>query len=77
MAPLLGLLYLVTERLYLLTTFLQFSLPSPPASGNHKSDLFFFEFTHMFVLEVSDPPTYSAMLVPVSQHSDLFLYISK
>ena len=38
------LTYLVTGSLYLLTTFLLFPLPPPPASDNHKSDLFFYEF---------------------------------
>ena len=36
------LIYLTTWSLYLLTTFTQFSLTPPPASGNHKSDLFDF-----------------------------------
>ena len=36
--------YLTTGSLYLLTIFLQFLLPQPSASGNHKSDLFFYEF---------------------------------
>ena len=31
-------------NLYLLTTFPQFPLPAPHAFGNHKSDLFFYEF---------------------------------
>lgn len=35
------LIYLITGNLYLLTTFLQFPLST---SGNHKSDLFFYEF---------------------------------
>lgn len=38
------LIYLTTGYLSLLTTFIQFSLPSPTASGNHKLDLFFYEF---------------------------------
>ena len=38
------LIYLITNSLYLLTTFIQFLLPSPAASGNHKSDLIFYEF---------------------------------
>ena len=41
--------YLVTGSLYLLTTFIQFHLPSAPDSNNHKSDLFFFEFGFHFV----------------------------
>ena len=42
------LIYLITESLYLLTTFLQFPLPSFPAIGNHKSDLFFYKFCFRF-----------------------------
>ena len=38
------LIYLITGSLYLLTTFMSFPLPLPPTSGNHKSDLFFYEF---------------------------------
>ena len=38
------LIYLITVSLYLLTTFVPFAHPSPPASGNHKSDLFYYEF---------------------------------
>lgn len=37
------LTYLITESLYLLTTFFQFPLLSPSNSGNHKSDFFFSE----------------------------------
>ena len=37
------LIYLVTGSLYLLTTFILFP-PTPPHSGNHKSDLFSYEF---------------------------------
>ena len=44
---------LITGSLHLLTTFLQFPLPRhpipTPASGNHKSDLFFFEFVCLFL----------------------------
>lgn len=32
------------ESLYLLTDFIQFPFPLPPASGNHKSENFFYEF---------------------------------
>ena len=39
------LTYLVTESLYLLTTFIQFSLLLPPASGDHKSDLLYHELS--------------------------------
>ena len=38
------LTYLKTGSLYLLTTFIQFPLLPSPASGNHKSDLFFIIF---------------------------------
>ena len=37
------LIYLITGGLYLLTTFLQFRVSPPLASGSHKSDLFFCE----------------------------------
>ena len=39
----LGLTYLITGNLYLLTAFIQFSHPRP-TSGNHKFDLFFYDF---------------------------------
>lgn len=35
------LIYLITKSLYLLTTFIQFVLPSPPISGGYRSDYFF------------------------------------
>lgn len=35
------LIYLITKGLYLLTTFIQFLLPSPPISGGYGSDYFF------------------------------------
>ena len=38
------LIYLITGSLDLLTAFIQFLLPPPSASSNHKSDLFFYEF---------------------------------
>ena len=34
----------ITRNLYLVTAFIQFALFSYLASGNHKSDLFFYEF---------------------------------
>ena len=37
-------IYLITGILYLLTAFIQSPLPPPLASGNHKSDFFFYEF---------------------------------
>ena len=37
-------IHLITESLYLLTTFFQFPLPQLLASGTTKSDLFFYEF---------------------------------
>ena len=40
----LGLMYLITGSLYLLTTFIKFSLSPTPAASNHKSNLFFYEF---------------------------------
>lgn len=42
---------LVTGSLYILTTFLQFPLPTLRASGNHKYDLFFYEFGGVFFKE--------------------------
>ena len=42
--PSLVLIYLTTRSVHSLITFLQFLLLTPPASGNHKSDLFFYEF---------------------------------
>ena len=49
------LIYLVTGSLYLLTTFIQLCLPPPPASGNHKSDLFceFVCFIYLVALGLS------------------------
>ena len=38
------LIYLIIGSLYLLIAFVQFPLSPPPGSGNHKSDLFFYEF---------------------------------
>ena len=43
------LIYLITGGLYLLTAFIQLPLPLPPASGDHKSDLFFYEFVGWLV----------------------------
>ena len=42
------LTYLITVSLYLLTIFLQFLLLPSSASGNDKSDLFFYEFGGFF-----------------------------
>ena len=39
------LTHLITESLYLLTTFIQFSLILPTASGDHKSDLLYHELS--------------------------------
>ena len=36
-------------KFHLLPTFIQFPLPPAPASGNYKSDLFFYEFSCLFV----------------------------
>ena len=36
--------YLTVGSLYLLLTFVQFPFPPHPASDNHQSDLFFYEF---------------------------------
>ena len=41
-------IYFIIESLCLLITFVQFLLPSTTASGNHKSDLFFYEFVYLF-----------------------------
>lgn len=41
------LTYLIAGSVHILTTFIQFPLPTPqptPASGNHKPDLFLYEF---------------------------------
>ena len=38
------LTYFITGSLYLWTTFIQFPIPPPPTSVNHKSDLLFYEF---------------------------------
>ena len=66
------LIYLITESFYLLTTFIQFPLPSCLASQNRKSDLFFYEFVFLLFLK------YNIMLVPGTGHSDsILLYISK
>lgn len=48
----------IIGSLYLLTIFLQFCLSQVPTSGNHKSDLFSYEFCFCFVLccVVLEPP---------------------
>ena len=46
------LTYLITASLHLLSAFIQFSILLPSASGNHKSDLFFYEFVCSFLFEV-------------------------
>ena len=38
------LISLITGNVYFLAVFIQFSPPPTPASGYHKSDLFFHEF---------------------------------
>ena len=43
------LIYPITGSLYFLAAFIQFLLAPPPASGNHKPDLFFCE---LFVFEI-------------------------
>ena len=64
---------LITGSLYLSTAFNQLCLPPAPTSGNHKSDLLFYEF---IVFEIY--LTYNAMLVPCAQYSYLIpLYFSK
>ena len=55
------LTYFITGSLYLWTTFIQFPIPPPPTSVNHKSDLLFYEFVCLFVFEVK--LTYNTMLV--------------
>ena len=47
-----GLIYLATESLYLLTTFFHPCSPTHSASGNHRSDLFIYELVCLFDFEV-------------------------
>ena len=51
------------------------SLYNALSSGNHTSDLFFFLCVCLFVYEVQ--LTYNILLVLGTQHSNLFLYLSK
>ena len=53
--------YLITGSLYFLTAFIQFPLPPCPAFGNHKSDLFFYDFVCLFVFAA---PAACGILVP-------------
>ena len=46
--------YLQTGSLCLLTTFLHFPLPQPSASGNYKSDVFFYEFGFFYIHSPTD-----------------------
>ena len=43
-------IYLIPRSLYLLTAFIRFHLPPPPAFGSQKSDLSF--YVCLFVFEV-------------------------
>ena len=60
------LIYLITGTLHILTTFIQLPFPLSPTSGNHKSDLCFYEFFEVYLF-------YNTKIVPVTQHSDLIL----
>ena len=44
------LIYLIPGSLCLLTAFIQLPLPPTSASGNHKSDLFFFSFFFKIII---------------------------
>ena len=58
----------VTGSLYLLPIFIQFPFPQSPASGNHKSDLFFYEFACFWsIIDL-------LVLVPVTKHNNLYFY---
>ena len=72
-------IYFIIESLCLLITFIQFLLPFTTASGNHKSDLFFYEFVYLFGCGFFEVwLTYHTMLFPGVQHSDsVILYITK
>ena len=71
------LIYVIIERCYLLIKLHLFTfwppasnpLPSPPASGNHKSDLFFFRFV-LFVWKCNWPTTLCEFL----RHTTVFWY---
>ena len=39
-------IHFITGNVYLLTTFIQFSLPLPPATDYHKGDLLWVSFSH-------------------------------
>lgn len=39
------LIYRITVNVFLLTAFIQFPIPLPPASGDHKSDLLYHELS--------------------------------
>ena len=67
-------LELITGNVYLLTNFIQFSLPLLPASGNHRFDLFSMSSFVCF----QSIAIYNTILVLATQQRDLiFLYISK
>ena len=51
------LIYLITGSLYLSTNFIQFLLLSAPASGNHKSDLFYILSFLLLFLNYNWPAT--------------------
>ena len=45
---------LIAGSLYLLTTFLQFSLPHPPFTSGNKFDLFFYEFVCFCFFQITN-----------------------
>ena len=66
------LIYHITVNVFLLTAFIQFPIPLPPASGDHKSDLFLYE--SVCLLRYSWP----TILIPGAQHNgSIFLYVTK
>ena len=48
--------YFITGSLYLLTTFIQFPLPTTPFSGNHRLELFVYGFVCFW--SIIDPQKY-------------------
>ena len=73
------LIYLITGSLYLLTTFIQFPLPPPPASGNHKPDLFFYEFVcfwSIIDLQHHVSSCYTTWWFDISTHFEMITVIS-
>ena len=69
------LICLIRGSLFLFTAFMQSPFFPDPASGNHKSELFFYEFVWLVVYFwiITNQNT---LLLCATQHSDLiFLYI--